>query len=139
MSFEQVNVHPDATLNGTFLFDGYQTGNNFADYLIGAPEQFEQADSEAYYPRHKYVGWFAQDSWRVKPSLTLNYGLRVELMQYWSEKYDQVPTFNPGEQSIVYPQSFPGLVYATDPGIPNTSGAGALSVRSADWHGVFAQ
>lgn len=120
VSFEQVNVHPDATLNGTFLFNGYQTGSNFADYLIGAPIQFEQAESEAYYPRHKYVGWFAQDSWRVKPSLTLNYGLRVELMQYWSEKYDQVPTFNPGQQSLVYPQSFPGLVYATDPGIPHT-------------------
>ena len=120
LSFEQVNVHPDATLNGTFLFNGYQTGSTFADYLIGAPNQFEQADSEAYYPRHKYVGWFAQDSWRVKPSLTLNYGLRVELMQYWSEKYDQVPTFNPGQQSVVYPNSFPGLVYATDPGIPHT-------------------
>jgi Carboxypeptidase regulatory-like domain len=120
VSFEQVNVHPDATLNGTYLFNGYQTGSTFADYLIGAPIQFEQADSEAYYPRHKYVGWFVQDSWRAKPSLTLNYGLRVELMQYWSEKYDQVPTFNPGQQSIVYPQSFPGLVYATDPGIPHT-------------------
>ncbi len=120
VSFEQVNVHPDATLNGTYVFNGYQTGDNFADYLIGAPNQFQQADSESYYPRHKYVGWFAQDSWRVKPSLTLNYGLRVELMQYWSEKYDQVPTFNPGEQSVVYPNAFPGLVYATDPGIPNT-------------------
>ena len=120
VSFEQVNVHPDATLNGAYLFDGYQTGNKFADYLIGAPNQFEQADSEAYYPRHKYVGWFVQDSWRAKPSLTLNYGMRVELMQYWSEKYDQVPTFNPGEQSAVYPQAFPGLVYARDPGIPNT-------------------
>ena len=120
ISFEQVNVHPDATLNGTFVFNGYQTGNNFADFLIGAPNQFQQAESEAYYPRHKYVGWYAQDSWRVKPSLTLNYGLRVELMQYWSEKFDQVPTFNPGHQSLVYPNAFPGLVYATDPGIPNT-------------------
>lgn len=120
VSFEQVNVHPDATLNGTFIFNGYQTGSNFGDFLIGSPTQFEQADSEAYYPRHKYAGWYVQDSWRVKPTLTLNYGLRMELMQYWSEKYDQVPTFNAGEQSVVYPHSFPGLVYATDPGVPNT-------------------
>jgi Carboxypeptidase regulatory-like domain len=120
LSFEQVNVLPDATLNGTYVFNGYQTGSDFGDFLIGTPNQFQQADSQSYYPRHKYVGWYAQDSWRVKPSLTLNYGLRVELMQYWSEKYDQVPTFNPGQQSIVYPNSFPGLVYATDPGIPRT-------------------
>ena len=120
VSFEQVNVNPDATFNGTFLFNGYQTGNTFADFLIGAPNLYTQADSQTYYPRHKYVGWFAQDSWRVKPSLVLNYGLRVELMQYWSEKYNQVPTFHPGQQSVVYTNAFPGLVYVTDPGIPNT-------------------
>jgi hypothetical protein len=120
VSFEQVNVNPNATFNGTFLFNGYQTGNTFADFLIGTPNLYTQADSQTYYPRHKYVGWFAQDSWRAKPSLTLNYGLRVELMQYWSEKYNQVPTFMPGEQSAVYTNAFPGLVYVTDRGVPNT-------------------
>lgn len=120
LSFEQVNVNPDATFNGTFLFNGSATGSTFADFLIGAPNLYTQADSQTYYPRHKYVGWFAQDSWRVKPSLVLNYGLRVELMQYWSEKYNQVPTFIPGEQSAVYTNAFPGLVYVTDRGVPNT-------------------
>jgi hypothetical protein len=120
VSYEQVNVIPNAIFDGTFIFDGYQTGNNFADFLIGAPNQFNQQDSASYYPRHKYAAWYGQDSWHIKSNLTFNYGLRVELMQYWSEKYDQVPTFNPGEQSNVYPNAFPGLVYPTDPGIPNT-------------------
>jgi Carboxypeptidase regulatory-like domain len=120
LSFEQVNVNPDATFNGTFTFDGYQTGSDFADFLIGAPNQFTQSDSGRYDPRHKYVGWYGQDSWLVTPNLTFNYGLRVELMQYWSEKYDQVPTFVPGEQSVVYPHAFPGLVYPTDHGVPST-------------------
>jgi Carboxypeptidase regulatory-like domain len=120
VSFEQVNVNPDAIFDGTFIFDGYQTGNDFADFLIGAPNQFNQQDSASYYPRHKYAGWYGQDSWRIKSNFTFNYGLRVDLMQYWSEKYDQVPTFKPGEQSVVYPNAFPGLVYPTDPGIPHT-------------------
>ncbi len=120
VSFEQVNVNPDAIFNGTFVFNGYETGSNFADYLIGAPNQFNQQDSQTYYPRHRYAAAFAQDSWRIKPNLTLNYGLRAELMRYWSEKYNQVPTFIPGEQSKVYPNSFPGLVYATDKGVPTT-------------------
>src|SRR5262249_44738296 len=94
-SFEQVNVNPDAEFNGTFIFNGYQTGNDFADFLIGSPNQFNQQDSGPYYPRHKYFGWFGQDSWRVRPSLVVNYGLRVDLMQFWSEKYNQVPTFRP--------------------------------------------
>ncbi len=120
VNFEQVNVNPNAIFDGTFVFDGYQTGSEFGDFLIGAPNQFNQQDSQAYYPRHKYAGWYGQDSWRIKPNFTLNYGLRVELMQYWSEKFDQVPTFIPGEQSVVYPNAFPGLVYPTDPGVPST-------------------
>jgi hypothetical protein len=120
LSFEQVDVNPDAIFNGTFIFDGYQTGSDFADFLVGTPNQFNQQDSGKYYPRHRYAGWYGQDSWRVKPNLTFNFGLRVELMRYWSEKYDQVPTFKPGEQSLVYPNAFPGLVYPTDPGIPST-------------------
>ena len=120
LSFEQVNVNPDAEFNGTFVFDGYQTGSDFADYLIGAPNQFNQQDSQRYFPRHRYAGWYGQDSWRVNSQVAFNYGLRMELMRYWSEKYNQVPTFKPGEQSVVYPNAFPGLVYATDAGIPNT-------------------
>ena len=55
LSFEQVNVNPDATFNGTFLFNGSATGSTFADFLIGAPNLYTQADSQTYYPRHALV------------------------------------------------------------------------------------
>jgi hypothetical protein len=119
-SYEQVNVNPDPTFNGSFLFSGTQTGSDFADFLIGVASNYNQADSQAYYIRHKYVGGFAQDSWRLRPNLTLNYGVRWDLMEYWSEKYNQIPTFILGEQSKVYPNALPGLVYPTDPGVPTT-------------------
>src|SRR5579864_9462752 len=119
-SFEQVNVHPDATFNGSFLFTGSETGSDFADYLIGVASNYNQADSEAYYGRHKYATAFAQDSWRVRPGLTLNFGVRWDLMQYWSEKYNQIPTFSLGQQSKVFPTAPTGLVYPTDAGVPNT-------------------
>jgi hypothetical protein len=119
-SYEQVNVNPDATFNGSFLFTGTETGSDFADFLIGVGSNFNQADSEAYYGRHKYAAGFVQDSWRARTNLTLNYGLRWELMQYWSEKYNQIPTFIPGEQSKVYPTAPTSLVYPTDPGVPTT-------------------
>jgi hypothetical protein len=119
-SYEQVNVNPDATFNGSFLFTGTETGSDFADFLIGVASNYNQADSEAYYPRHKYAAGFVQDSWRARSNLTLNYGLRWELMQYWSEKYNQIPTFVLGEQSKVYPTAPTSLVYPTDPGVPPT-------------------
>jgi carboxypeptidase family protein len=119
-SFEQVNVNPNATFNGSFLFTGSETGSDFADYLIGVASNYNQADSMAYYGRHKYAAAFVQDSWRVRPSLTLNYGVRWDLMQYWSEKYNQIPTFVLGQQSKVYPTAPVSLVYPTDAGVPNT-------------------
>jgi hypothetical protein len=116
----QVNVHPNPEFNGGFTFNGGQTGSDFVDFLVGAPNLYNQADSQAYFPRHKYMGAFGQDSWQIRSSLTLNYGLRWELMQYWSEKYSQIPTLIPGEQSQVYPKAPVGIVYPTDPGVPST-------------------
>ncbi len=120
LSLEQVNVAPDATFNGTFTFTGNETGLDFADFLIGTPSNFTQTDSENYYPRHKYLGTYVQDSWKATSKLTFNLGLRYELMEYWSEKYNQIPEMIAGQQSQVYPTAFTGLVYPTDKGIPPT-------------------
>ena len=120
LSLEQVNVNPNATFNGAFTFYGSETGSDFADFLIGVSTKYNQADSQTYYGRHKYASAFFQDSWRVTPGLTLNLGVRWDLMQYWSEKYNQIPTFNLGQQSKVFPDAPTGLVYPTDQGVPNT-------------------
>ena len=120
MSYEQVNVNPNPTFNGAFTFYGTETGSDFADFLIGVSTFYNQADSQTYYGRHKYASAFYQDSWRATSNLTLNFGLRWDLMQYWSEKYNQIPTFNLGQQSKVFPDAPTGLVYPTDAGVPNT-------------------
>jgi hypothetical protein len=119
-SYEQVNVNPNPTFNGSFLFTGTETGSEFADFLIGVASNYNQADSQTFYARHKYASAFVQDSWRVKNNLTFNFGVRWDLMQYWSEKYNQIPAFNLGQQSKVYPTAPTGLVYPTDAGVPNT-------------------
>ena len=119
-SYEQVNVHANPEYNGGFDFAGQETGNDFADFLVGVASLYNQADSQAYYIRHKYAGGFVQDSWRATSSLTFNFGVRWDLMEYWSEKYNQIPTFIPGEQSQVFTQAFPSLVYVGDKGVPNT-------------------
>ena len=119
-SYEQINVNPNATYNGAFLFAGNETGLDFADFLIGVASSYNQADSETYYERHKYAAGFAQDSWRARPNLTINYGVRWDLMQYWYEKYNQMPTFSLGQQSQVFPTAPLELVYPTDAAIPRT-------------------
>jgi hypothetical protein len=117
---DQVNEHPNATFNGTFNIDGTETGNAFADFLIGVPSNFTQSSGQPFYLRNRYAGLFAQDNWRVRRDLTFNYGLRWEyIMPFW-EKYNQIQTIIPGRQSVLYPGAPPGLVVPGDPGIPRT-------------------
>ncbi len=117
---DEVNAHPIAQFNGNFVFSGTETGVDFADFLVGVPSQYNQSQLNPFYARNKYVGLFAQDSWHVMPSLTLNYGLRWDRIAPWSEKYNQISTFVPGAQSLVFPGAPPGILYPGDPGIPNT-------------------
>ncbi len=117
---DQVNINPDAIYNGSFLFKGSETGSDFADFLLGIASSYSQGDSRAFYLRNQYAGVFAQDSWRLAPGLTLNYGVRWDLLPPWREKYDQLQTLVPGQQSVVYPGAPAGLVFPGDPGIPST-------------------
>lgn len=117
---DQVNVTPDAVYNGSFQFTGSQTGSDFADFLLGVASYYRQGDSKSFYLRNKYVGLYGQDSWRVKPGLTLNYGVRWDVLPPWHEKYNQIQTLVPGQQSVVYPGAPLGLVFPGDPGVPRT-------------------
>ena len=106
--------------NGDFVFDGAETGVDFADYLIGAPTVYSQGQGYPSYGRSRYIGLFAQDSWRVRSNLTLNYGLRWDVSRPWSEKTGQLETLVLGLQSTRFPGSPTGWVFPGDPGIPST-------------------
>jgi hypothetical protein len=113
----QVNALPDVQSNGTFSFFGSETGVDFADFLLGIASRYTQGDAQAFYNRNRYGAIFAQDSWRARPRLTLNYGLRWDVIMPWYEKYNQIQTLVPGEQSVIFPGAPAGLVFPGDPGI----------------------
>ena len=72
----QINERNTCAPNGDFTFDGSVTGVDFADYLIGAPAYggFNQCSQQFLDSRTRYGGAYAQDSWKLKPNLTLNLG-----------------------------------------------------------------
>ena len=118
--FDQINVNPDAVFNGSFQFEGTETGSDFADFLLGVASYYRQGDSNSFYLRNKYIGLYVEDSWQAKHNLTLNYGLRWDVLPPWYEKYNQIQTLVLGQQSAVYPDAPEGLVFPGDHGIPRT-------------------
>jgi hypothetical protein len=118
--YDQINTNPIAQFNGNFLFSGSETGSDFADFLLGIPSQYNQSQLNPFYGRNKYAGLYGQDSWRLRTDLTLNYGLRWDRIEPWYEKYNQISTFQPGHQSVVFPGAPEGILYPTDPGVRRT-------------------
>jgi hypothetical protein len=110
------NFHP----SGQFSFDGSETGVDLADYLVGAPTQYVQSSLQVLDSRSKYGAIYAQDSFRIKPNLTLNYGIRWEVSMPWYDTQGKIQAYIPGEQSVVFPTSPRGLVFPGDPGVPST-------------------
>src|SRR5438093_2999495 len=63
---------------GTATFDGSTTGLLLGDFMMGRPVTFNQGTNYGFYTRQFYDSLYAQDSWKVHPGLTLNYGVRWE-------------------------------------------------------------
>ncbi len=117
---DQINTHPNVYDNGSFSFTGSETGLDFADFLLGIDSSYTQGSGQNFYNRNHYIGLYAQDSWRATPRLTLNYGVRWDVLPPWYEKYNQLLSLDPGEQSVVYPTAPKGILFPGDPGVPRT-------------------
>jgi hypothetical protein len=116
----QVNERNTYTPNGWFDFVGGETGNDFADFLLGAPDLFNQTSLQLLDSRTKYFGVYGQDTFRVTPDLTINYGLRWDVSQPFYDTKDRIQNFVPGVQSKIYPDSPTGFVFPHDAGVPRT-------------------
>ena len=116
----QINTHPDVVFNGSFGFNGSETGVDFADFLLGVASSYTQGQAGSFYNRNLYMAAFAQDSWKATSQLTVNYGVRWDRIRPWQEKYNQLQTLVKGEQSQVFPGAPQGLVFPGDPGVPDS-------------------
>ena len=81
---------------GTFKFDGSFSGNDFADYLLGYSQQYNE-DAIHDSGHWNNVSWAAyfQDNWRATRRLTLNLGLRWDGAPHTYEANHRTSNFYP--------------------------------------------
>jgi len=95
-------------VNGEFFVDQTSTNSTLgdtalSDYMLGLPGGYGQGAANREDVRSTGFYLFAQDSWKIKPNLTLNYGLRWELNTPIADIGHHVQTFRPGQQTKIYP------------------------------------
>lgn len=117
------NLAPNcSTVSG----DDLGASSPYPNYLLGLASDLAQGSAQHELVRSKAVYLFAQDSWKIRPNVTLNYGLRWELNTPMADSGHKVQTFRAGERSTIYPCSL-------DPSNPlfATFGAGEAGCDAA--------
>ena len=118
--YHQWNRRGGPAVNGQYAFYGSETGNDFADFLLGAPDSFIQSSRQFLDARSKAGAAYIEDNWRARSNFTINMGLRWEFDQPWYDTENKIQAFNPGQQSTIFPDAPTGWLFPGDKGIPST-------------------
>lgn len=109
MSWEQKNENGNNNTQGTFTFSSTQTqgftggttaitgtGNSFASFLLGRASSYEEAERDVLLNlRFGRREFFAQDTWKVRPNFTLDYGVRYQYFNQPIDENDIYGSFDP--------------------------------------------
>ncbi|PYV29339.1 MAG: hypothetical protein DMG09_30270, partial [Acidobacteria bacterium] len=91
-------TYGDFTFNGRITSNGPNTGIGYADFLLGVPFSAARLDPLTNRTQtNKELGLFIQDTFKLTPKLTLDYGLR------WD--YYALPTYEDGLQYLWDPKT----------------------------------
>ena len=91
---------------------------------MGRPSDFVQGLGSGIYTRMNYVSLYAQDTWQLKPRLSMSYGLRWAPILPQEDYRRPVPMvsnfdidrYRQGLRSTVFVNAPPGFLYPGDPG-----------------------
>jgi len=116
---QHINMLQGIATNGFFVFAPFPINDAFATFLIGQPVFFLQGrgDFGRGINGKSFYG-YVQDSFKATSRLTLNLGLRYDLVSPYTEEKDRMTLWIPGRQSTVVPDAPEGLLYPGDKGVP---------------------
>ena len=101
--FLYYNINGDYSFQSSASGDSIGANNAYANYFLGAPTSFSQGAAQGLDLTNYGLYLFVQDSWKIKPNVTLNYGLRWELNTPYADSGNRLQTFHPGQDTTQYP------------------------------------
>lgn len=102
LRYQFLNYQNISPSHGTFSFTGRYTGNPFADFLLGdiSSDGYPISGVSAAATNDRYGLW-VQDSWKAKPNLTLNLGLRYDLPTLYVNTPGNMANWYPSTNTVV--------------------------------------
>ena len=102
------NNGPEWTEDTYSLQDGTasgRSGDSFASFLLGTPTSGNTTINSAEQVSSKYIAPWVQDDWRVARNLTLNFGVRYDVLTGPVERHDRMSVgFDPNVASALQQQ-----------------------------------
>ncbi|MFB3826500.1 MAG: carboxypeptidase regulatory-like domain-containing protein [Bryobacteraceae bacterium] len=97
-------VNMSSSTFGTFAFNGFFSGNSYADFLLGLPERATRAT----YREYQDIGgkswyYFFEDAWRASSKITLTLGARYEYQSPVTDSEGLMYNLDPRTMALVVP------------------------------------
>jgi hypothetical protein len=133
--YARYNLLTTGNDNGSVDTENYATvtNNDWADLLMGYTSYYSQSSGNIKADMAlKRFDFYAQDTWKIFPRLTLNYGLRVNHLGWWYDRGGKIAIFNPSAwSSSAAISAYSGMqTHATNSATPY-SGSTPLSFQYA--------
>jgi Carboxypeptidase regulatory-like domain/TonB-dependent Receptor Plug Domain len=147
---------PNTTINQNGDFSFNDTGNpnttglSIANAILGNFDTYSEFGAKAYTPWvSTSLDMFVQDSWKVTPKLTLEYGVRWSLWPQWHSKWGNIAEFlpqyyNPAAAAVVDPKGgfivsgnqYNGIVLPGS-GVPKAEGGRIPALDSGQFSSLY--
>jgi hypothetical protein len=106
------DYNPIADVNGSYTFDGSLTSaknssgdaiNGLADFLLGDIKTSTYSLPQPLIGRRNFnLGLYVQDAWKIRPNLTLNYGIRWEYEAPFTAAHNEYSRVDPTTGDILF-------------------------------------
>lgn len=114
----RINELQNFFTGGSMSFSGQFSGLGASDFLLGNFSNYTQISGLSSRLHQTLPAAYVQDDIKLTPRLTLNAGVRWDIVSGYNSEDGQLMTLQPGEQSTVFPLATPGLLFAGDKGVP---------------------